>query len=211
LVAAEGRLPSRRPLHSVAVSLDNGQLIYHDTSYDRFAYHGPAMTASQAVTIARSWLRRIGWAARAMPFQGVASDTANGPAGPTAPLIVKLGWVGVGPTNAAEAIVSVAPDGRVVEALVRPPVYRRLTVPTRDVMVVWKDVEGGKLPVAVQGAVQYPPPAAIGSVEEVRTVQMLVTTGKPWYLVPAYRFSGVVHLQGGQGTQSWYSLAPAAR
>ncbi|HZU13879.1 MAG TPA: hypothetical protein VFB58_13640 [Chloroflexota bacterium] len=208
-VAASGVLPSRLPLHSLAVSLANGELIYHDLSYDRLSYHGSPLAHARAVLIARAWAREMGWPARRMPLLSVTVETMEGPANNGAPLVVSLGWAGVGRSNVADAVIWVAPTGRVVEARLWPPVTVGRVVDVVPVAAAWDRVRRGNVLVAVEGSTPYPPPAGSGILRSVSTEQLLVTPpDRRAYLVPVYRFAGTVNLGGVR--HQWYALEPAA-
>lgn len=123
---------------------------------------------------------------------------------------VTFGWPRAGETNVPAGVVWVAPSGRVVEALVWPPVVKRQIVNALDIQTAWSIVQSGKAPIALHGNVVGLPPKGVGSEMQVCVVQVLVTSrrGSP-QLVPAYRFSGEVQLEGGQGVHAWYALVPA--
>jgi len=207
-VAATGGLPSSQPLHSVAVALATGELIYHDTSYAPPTRLPSALAPERAASIARAWLTRLGWPTARMPLQSVAMALAA----PPGVQAVNLGWAGAGPAALSAATLWVASDGRIVEARLWPPVERSRVIPARGVASAAGDVQRGHLPVAVEGVPPLATTAGTGTVQRVTIVQALsVGPDRRLYLVPTYRFAGTVQLQGVPGSHAWYGLAPAAR
>jgi hypothetical protein len=208
-VIAQHLFPSRKPLQSLASS-PVGELIYHDLTYDQFAYRGSPLPHSRAVAVASAWLQRLGWPASQAPVLAVARVATTGPLDAGSPVAVTFGWNGGVRATVPAATLWVAPTGRIVEAHVWPAVVRSRTVATRNMSNAWTQVESGKAPVAVEGPVIYPAPSGTGSARTVEIVNVLVTPARGHaYLEPAYRFSGQVQLGGGQGTHRWYALAPA--
>ncbi len=211
IVAASGTPPSRLPLHSVAISLHTGELLYHDLRANPPAYRGETIQHHRAVALARTWLERLGWPGAAMPVLSVGPHTFSGPSSTASSLAVSFGWPRVGRSNVPAAVLWVAPSGRVVEGLLWPPIAQRRSVATRGIQTAWNLVRAGRAPIALHASVVGGFPSGTGAVRRVSVVQVLVTSqrGQP-YLIPAYRFEGEVHLNGGQGTHAWYALAPAA-
>ena len=211
IVAASGTPPSRLPLHSVAISLATGELLYHDLRANPPGNRGVRTQRRRAVSRAQAWLERLGWPGAAMPVLSDAPPTLNGLASTASSLAVSLGWPRVGQSDVPAAVLWVAPGGRVVEGLLWPPIAQRRSVATRSPQSAWNPVRAGRAPVALHASVEGPFPSGSGAVRRVSMVQVLVTSqrGHP-YLVPAYRFEGQVTLDGGQGTHAWYALAPAA-
>lgn len=205
---ARNLFPSRQPLHSIAVAA-SGEVIYHDLAYDQFSYHGPALAGGRAVTIARSWLAKLGWPASHAPVLAIAPVRVTGPVNAASPIGVTFGWNRTIHATTPAAIVWVAPSGRVVEAHLWPPIVRHRIVAVRDIGAAWTEVASGRAPVAVEGGVIVPVPGT-GSATKIDVVQVLVTSAHgSAYLEPAYRFSGRVTLANGLGTRSWYALVPA--
>jgi hypothetical protein len=206
-VVASALVPSRKPLHSVAVS-PAGEVIYHDTSYDQATYRGSVLRPVRAIAIARSWLYGLGWPAARMPVLRATPARAAGPPGAGSPISVSFGWKeGVASTIPA-ATLWVAPTGRVIEALVWPAIAGHRVVATTNVGAAWTEVMAGKAPVAVEG-VGVPAPGT-GVASQADVVQVLVTPAHgPAYLEPAFRFSGTLRLATDQRTHHWYALVPA--
>ncbi len=208
--ASDGGLPSSMPLHSIAVSLQTGELIYHDAPGQ--PRQARPLNASRAVMFARRWLIGLGWPGATMPVQSTTPRSQMFPPSIGTPWEVSLGWARTGSDGVAAATVLVMPDGRVFEARVWPPVAHRGAVRTRDVAGTWKDVREGRVQVAVEGMADRQPVNGVATLQRVDVVQILVTAPQRGpYLVPAYRFVGIVRLQGSAGTKTWYGLASAVR
>jgi len=207
-VVATGGLPSSRPLHSVAIAMATGELIYHDTSYAPPARPPPALDAAHPVSVARAWLARVGWPAARMPLQSVGVV----PALPPGVRAVNLGWADADPAATSAATLWVAPQGQIIEARLWPPVERSRTISARGIAAAAGDVRRGHLPVAVTGVPPLTTAAATGAARGVRVVQALSTgADRRLYLVPTYRFDGAVQLQGFPSGHTWYGLVPATR
>ncbi len=211
IVAASGTPPSRLPLHSVAIALQTGELLYHDLRPNPPANRGAQTQRQRAVSLARAWLERLGWPGAAMPVLSVGPPTFSGPSSTASSLGVSLGWPRVGQSDVPAAVLWIAPGGRVIEGLLWPPIARRRSVAARSIQTAWNLVRAGHAPIALHASVVGSFPSGTGAVRRVSVVQVLVTShrGHP-YLVPAYRFEGEVNLNGGQGTHAWYALVPAA-
>jgi len=211
-VATVGFPPSRVPLHSLAISLRTGELLYHDVRSVRQPRVGSGMRPGRAIVEARAWITQLGWPGATMPVLSVVRAERMKQPGTPSPLAVMLGWPGIGRVNVPEAVIWVNPDGRIIEALAWPPVVERHRVPTRDINEAWNRVRAGKAPIALPFAVAVPYPTGTGIESDVGVVNLLVTPsrGAP-YLVPTYRFAGRVQLEGGQGIHRWYALVPAPK
>jgi hypothetical protein len=133
------------------------------------------------------------------------------PSFPSTPIEVTFGWKAGVQSAIPAATIWVAPTGAVTNAIVWPPVAGKGTVAVIPVRATWPKVRSGTAPVAVVGANFFPLTPGTGETTAVEVVQVLVTPshGAP-ALVPAYRFSGTVDLQG-HGRHSWYALVPAAK
>lgn len=210
-VVANTRSPLT-PLHSLAVS-PAGDFVYHDLTYDQFAYHGPSLGRRRAIRIARAWIRDV-QGRTAGPVLAVGPARTAGPPNAGLPFAVAFGWQRGMRASVPAATLWVAPTGRVVEAQVWPPITRRRSVASRDIGEAWSDVARGKAPIAVTGGIALPVPGT-GSVSRVGIVQVLVAPGRgSAYLEPAYRFSGTVKLiprsvKGRPIVRPWFALAPA--
>lgn len=205
-VAVDGGLPSHRLLHSLAVSLVSGELIYHDRGNPVLPQATRALPRSTAVTIARRWLTRLGWPGIRMPLTSVESPQKRQKIRE-----VEFGWLGVGAAATDAATLWVSPNRTVIEAWVWPPVAQGGTVPARSILAAWADVRTGKLPLAVEGVPLTTRANGVGTVRRTTVVSVL-TAGKPGtlYLVPIYRFEGTAHIPGAS-LHAWYSLAPGAQ
>ncbi len=143
-----------------------------------------------------------------MPLQSVAA-VLTAPPGVQA---VNLGWADADATALSAATLWVAPDGRIVEARLWPPVERSRAIPARGVAAATGDVRRGQFPVAVEGVPPLATAAGAGVVRRVTVVQALsVGSDRRLYLVPTYRFVGTAQLQGFPSVHAWYGLTPAAR
>jgi len=212
LTAADGAVPSIAPLHSIAVSLQTGELIYHDSPV---ALPQPRrsrpLNASRAGALSRRWLAGLGWPAAHMPVQSTVPRPQMFPPSVGTVWEVRLGWAGTGPDAVAAATLLVMPGGHIVEARVWPPVARRGAVRTQNVAGPWQDVRDGRVRIAVEGMADQQPVNGIAMLRRVDVVQVLVTSmGREAYLVPAYRFTGTAQLRGVTGTRAWYALVSAA-
>jgi len=202
LVAADGGGRSRRPLHSVALSLTTGELIYHDRRNRDLPYASGRLDQAEAVASARHWLTALGWPGKRMPLR----STGPAPRRPKVRQIV-FGWIGPGRAAVEAATLWVTPNGSVIEAWIWPPVERRTGLSPRSFASAWHDIARGRLPLAVLGATRG---IGVAVLRHVSTVSVLTHgSDRRLYLVPAYRFQGVAHLQGMQQSLPWYSLAPA--
>jgi hypothetical protein len=206
LVAADGGT-DRRPLHSLAVSISTGELIYHDRRnflLPRARHPAPRVLA---VAAARHWLTRLGWPGESMPLKRF------GPT-PSLPRVwqIVFGWTGVTDASIEEATLWVAPDRSIVEAWVWPPVAGSNVIAARPVAAAWSDLVSGKVPLAIPGA---PPGTKAHATATLRRVgaTLVLVPGKDGaaYLVPAYRFSGRARLGRAAQARSWISLSPGAR
>jgi hypothetical protein len=206
MVAADGGPPSRRPLHSLAVSLASGELIYHDRRNHALPRATGALARSTAIAVARHWLARLGWPGNRMPLVSVERA-------PHMPKVreVEFAWIGVGRTATAAATLWVTPDRSVIEAWVWPPVAQGGVIPARSEAAAWSQVRQGKLPLAVEGVSPSTRADGRGTLRRTSVVSIL-TPGRKGvtYLVPTYRFEGKAHIPGAS-THTWYTLAPGAR
>jgi hypothetical protein len=205
VVAADGGFPSRRPLHSLALSLSTGELIYHDRRNLLLPRATGPLPPSTAIRVARRWLDRLGWPGSRMPLVAVESA-------PNRPKVreVEFGWIGVGRTATDAATLWVTPSRSVIEAWVWPPVARGETIPARSLAAAWTDVRAGRLPLAVEGVPPTSRNGGAGTVRRTGVVSILSSRAGALYLVPTYRFEGKAHILGAS-VHTWYSLAPGAR
>jgi len=213
LIAADGGVPSIAPLHSIAVSLQTGELIYHDSpDATRQLRRGRPLNASRAGALSRRWLAGLGWPAAHMPVQSTVPRPQMFPPSVGTAWEVRLGWAGTGPDAVAAATLLVMPGGRIVEARVWPPVARRGAVRTQNVAGPWQAIRDGRVRIAVEGMTDQQPVNGIAMLRRVDVVQVLVTSvGRGAYLVPVYRFAGTAQLRGVAGTRVWYALVSAPR
>jgi hypothetical protein len=205
-VAATGGFRSHRPLHSVAVSLATGEVIYHDRRNFVLPRSKRPLSQAQTVAVARRWLTRSGWPGRQMPVRSVGTLEST-------PKIrqVVFSWVGVGTAATEEATLWVTPNRSVVEAWLWPPVVQSGLIPARAVAAAWADVRHSALPLAVKGVSPYTRASGSGSVQHTSVVSILSQGGdRRVYLVPTYRFEGTVRIRGRVHAHPWYGLAPSA-
>lgn len=208
--ASDGGAPSNAPLHSIAVSLQTGELIFHNAPSQSRRVR--SLDSTQAVTFARRWLSRLGWPAAGMSVQSTVSRPQMFPPSVGTPWEVNLGWAGTGIDAVAAATLLVMPDGRIFEARVWPPVAHRGAVRTGDVVTAWRAIRADRVPIAIEGMADQQPVNAVATLRRVDVVEILVTApGRGAYLVPAYRFTGVARLQNNAGVKVWYGLASALR
>lgn len=206
VVATDGGFPSRRPLHSLAVSLGTGELIYHDRRNRALSRATKSLPRGIAVTVARRWLTRLGWPGVRMPL--VAVETVESFSKVRE---VEFGWIGIGRAATDAATLWVTPNRSVIEAWVWPPVVQEGSIVTRAVSAAWMDVQKGKLPLAVEGISPATPLHGVGSVQRTSVVSILSSRRLgSLYLVPTYRFEGKAHIPGAS-VHTWYSLAPSTQ
>ena len=205
-ITAEGGPGSNQPLHSLAISLPTGELIYH---------HGlnsgppePVLGRARAVSLARRWLVELGWPASS-PVVSAAPNIQLLPPSAGTPWEVSFGWTGVGQAAQTQAALIVTPNGTVIEARLWPPIRRVGHVSTRNIQRAWKLVRHGTVPVAVQGMGQMGLTGA-GSLQRITVIHALDTTGSVPYLIPMYRFEGTVHIAG-FGAHAWFAVVSAVR
>lgn len=204
-IAAAGGPRSSQPLHSLAISRHTGEMIYH-SSPSALSQPAGALNRSRAVFFARRWITGLGWPGR-MPLLTATPDTQLLPPSAGVPWQVSFGWRGVAQAAETQATVIVMPGGRVIEARLWPPVQRSGHITTRSVQAAWTMAQTGAVPIVVQnmGALRA---AGMGSLRRVELIHVLDTAGRVVYLIPAYRFVGVVHIQG-LGTHAWSAVVPA--
>jgi len=124
--------------------------------------------------------------------------------------VVRLGWAGAGSADAPSAILVVNTSGHhVAEAHVWPPVEREIMVPSRSLSSAWADVQSGRAPIGVEDVMGLPAWAGIGTLQKASLTEVLTQdqAGR-LYLVPAYRFSGTVTINGLPGRRIWYAIVP---
>jgi hypothetical protein len=205
-VAAMGGPGSNQPLQSLAISRHTGELIYHRAPKN--SPSGPAATLNRAraASFARRWIASLGWPAQ-MPILTAAPDTQLLPPSAGVPWLVGLGWKGIGAAAETQATVIVMPNGDVIDARLWPPVRKIGHVRARDIRSASIMVRTGKVPITVQymGAMHV---SGTGSFRAVEVIQGLDTAGWTSYLVPMYRFDGMVSLPG-LGSHKWSALVPA--
>ncbi|HCF99545.1 MAG TPA: hypothetical protein DEV93_03270 [Chloroflexi bacterium] len=200
------------PIHSVAVSRFDGHVVVHNNASELRAVAGKPIPAQEAVRRARSFLKRLGWPVASMPLLGLSPF----PARPGSPLArgkqVNLGWPGAPSSDRPAASLWVAGDGSITEALLFPREAKRGTVSLRPVASAWNAVLTGRLPVGVQ--IIGPNPKAAGSATlSATSLEYIVTTATSgrMYLVPAYKFTGMAHIQHAPGQYRWIALVPAVK
>ena len=209
LVAGDGGGPSARPVHSLAVSLATGEVVYHDASYPRLMRSPREMWIDNAAAVAaaRAWLTGLGWPGSRVPLREI--EHSGLPGGIRE---LEFGWVGVGSTALDAATLWVTPHGRVVEADLWPPLESARPIASRSLTAAWTAVRGGLVPLAVEGV---PPNTRAPGDGRMRTVTIthVLTTGSDHhlYLVPTYHFSGTAVLRGIHGERICYALAPAGQ
>ncbi len=205
LVATESGGAPRVSVHSIAVSVLTGELVYHDAS--SAAATRPARWRDNpfAVAAARAWLMRLGWPAARMPLAAIEHTGI-----PTGLREVEFEWVGVGAAATDAATLWITSRGRVVEADVWPLVEGVRSIPARDIAAAWTAVRGQRVPLAVEGVPPHTMAPGVGLMHAV-TITHVLSTGADGrsYLVPAYHFAGTARLRGIYGEHICYALAPA--
>lgn len=195
-------------IHSVAVSLQTGELIYHNTRVTPVPVRPGAPPSAADIAAARAWLSRLGWPGEKMPIHPPASPLER-----DLSWTVRFDWPGASPADAPAAALVLGRNGGVIEAHLRPPVEAQEAIPTVTYASAWKEVREGKVPVGVEN-MMGPSPAAPGT-GTVHTASLIyvLTPGAHGrlYLVPAYRFSGDATIPGVPGTRTWYAIVPAPR
>jgi hypothetical protein len=218
-VAAEGGLPSKQPLHSLAVSTATGELVYHNTAYQPLVGPPHAQDRASVVAAARAWLTRLGWPGHDMPLQTAAPL----PGGASNAWIVDFGWPHVrGTATSPAATLLIVPRWHVADARLWPPVSRSRRLSARPVSAAWTMLRRGDIPLAVtvRGAITGPLGDGRGIVRSVEVVQVRTADiNGMLYLVPAYRFAGTAQLQvvSQRGVvpraqpvrATWYAVVPA--
>jgi hypothetical protein len=206
LVAADGGFPSRKPLHSLAVSLTTGELIYHDRRNHMLPHAAAPLGQAKSIVTAQAWLSRLGWPGHRMPVRFVGTVASR----PKVRMIV-LGWPKTGRAATEAATLWVTPNGSVIEAWVWPPIVQRGIIPARSIAAAWADIHAGRLPLAVRNLSPRTRSPGVGQVQTT-TVLSVLTPGPEGalYLVPIYRFAGTVQIQGAT-LHRWYGLAPSAQ
>jgi len=218
-VAADGSgLPNATtPLHSLAVSMVTGEIIYHDLRYQ--APSGPTGSHDRehAIAAGRAWLARLG-----RPSLRLRSATPLS-GGATNEWVVEMDWPGVDGATTPGATLTVVPGWHVSDARLWPLVARRIPIKARGVDVAFAAVQGGSAPLAVTETIAPTLLAGGGhaTARRVDVVEVLTADidGR-LYLVPAYRFSGSALLRpipatgaprGNSGLipATWYALVPA--
>jgi hypothetical protein len=205
-VAADGGR-AHRPLHSLAISLTTGELIYHDRRNGMLSHARAPLDRKDAISAARTWLTQLGFPGMRMPLRSFGNVR-------TMPKVrqVVLDWIGVGAAAINEATLWVTPNGSVIEAWVWPPVVQRGTVPARDVGEAWTAVRKGTVPLAVEGVSPTTTSSGVGNLQRTTVVSVLSSgADRRLYLVPTYRFEGTVRLEAAGGSHPWYGLAPGAQ
>jgi hypothetical protein len=197
--------PTRPVNHSVAVSLQTGELIYHNFGgvYDlpRLPLNVP-----RNVDVAQAWLTRLGWPGRSMmvhaPTSGQERDLTD---------TVTLSWPGVRAVDVPAAILLINKYGQVEDAHLWPPVAQEGTVSTRPIADAWHDVENGKAPLAViPRLIGEPFNNGTGELHSATILEVFTQTPSgALYLAPAYRFQGIATIHA-VGRRRWFALSPAA-
>lgn len=205
LVVRQGSATTER---SIAISTLTGAVIYHDLTVDLPpGSNAAARPHARALSEARSFLTRLGWPGSSM-LEGTPATT---PFPGTA--VIGLNWPGVSSADRPGAEIWVTHGGHVDEALILPPVQEATNIKPRSIDAAWKLVQTGKAPVGVANSGVVDPrhgPGGTGSLTSVSIEQVVTfTSSGRIYLVPAYRFTGTVTLQGVPGTKSWIALVPA--
>lgn len=204
VVAQDGGAASHQPLHSLAVSLDSGELIYHDRRNFILPHAHRILDRDAAVRVARSWLARLGWPGYHMPV----SSSGIAPGFPRVRQVV-LGWVGVRSATIEEATLWVTPDKSVVEAWVWPPIVRETRIAAVPISSAWAQVRDRRAPLVITHTPPDMTEQGRGRLRHVVITEMLVTKPKNGsYLVPGYRFSGTVRFHDTESRRRWLSLSP---
>ncbi len=187
---------------SVAISVQTGELIYHGDASPRGL--APPL---RYVAAARAWLTRLGWPGAAMPVYQSPSGTSA-----ERPQIVTLGWPVQGGANVPAATILFAANGHVQQADVWPPVGRETTITAQAATRAWADVRADRIPVAVPNILALAPmdrKSGIGTLRGTDITQVFTQTrGGAVYLVPAYRFTGALHIKNAGGAFQWFALVP---
>jgi hypothetical protein len=190
-------------IHSVAVSLGTGELIYHDTFPSAQPPLYSAFSVSRKLVVSRAWMSRLGWPSPQMPIHSPISPQEKS----LGSVFSEFDWGEVGPADEAAAVVQIGQGGQIVDAHLWPPIQAQNNIATRSYLSAWALVRDRKTPVAVAvagGQAHGPARLAHATLMYVLTSR----TGGPSFLVPAYRFSGQVNVSG-SGPASWYAIVPA--
>ncbi|GAC1474672.1 MAG: hypothetical protein PVSMB7_29900 [Chloroflexota bacterium] len=204
-----GTVNHMRTVHSVAINLRTGEMVYHDTR--GFGGPGTSRPANdpENVATARRFLTSAGWPGNTMPLhpalspqEGFADNQAT------------LGWIGAPLTDIAEAVIITNGHGTVVDATALTPIARSTSVRLRGYPEAWRLGATGKAPVAVD--ITAGASGGLKGGHGVRTkrdiLAVLTTTPRGQsFLAPTYRFCGTVTLQGIAPVENWVAVVPASR
>jgi hypothetical protein len=204
LVIEQGSALNER---SIAVSTWSGAVVYHDLTLDTPQMQSEAPPSQRASEVAaHAWLKTLGWPADTMP-----PGPAYALSGPGATTIT-FGWSGVLEADRPSAVLLERHGGKIDEALLLPPIQAATQVNPRSVETALQQVRSGRAPVGVEHYFLTGPtaPGGTGTARSVAIEQVVTATSSGRvYLVPAYRFSGTVTLQGVAGARRWFALVPA--
>lgn len=189
-------------LHSLAVNLRTGELVYHDT---RVSAPVPTRVTRTEQEAARRWMSRLGWPGGTMRLRQPWS-----PQEAALSWAVRFDWPNVG-ANVPAASVSVDTRGVVTDAVLEPPAVAMEQVPLKSRQAAWNELQKRGGPIAVEGMVGVPPKP--GTATLTYTWMAYIVAHAPdgtGYLVPAYHFEGRATISG-DGTKRWFAIVPAAK
>jgi hypothetical protein len=199
-------------LHSIAISMRTGRVIYHGGSLDSThpgAAPGPSDVAAREA--AEHFLIQFGWpASRLVP-------------GPPFPLpyrdphltYASFWWSGAAPADLPASAFYVGHGPLVKEGLMLPPVKDSTELQPRSIDDAWKQVQSGSVPVGLEQGVDVLAARGVHAQGTGRVLHVTVTyvvtpsSSGALYLVPAYRFSGPAHFPGVTGIHTWVAIVPA--
>lgn len=200
------------PLRSVAVARFNGEVIIHNTTYALRGKPGQPLGRAAITSAARSWLDHLGWPGDSMPVLSIAPIGGLKGSRDASTRQIALAWPGVPNVDGPAAVLQINRLGGVNEALLRPMTAGKQSVHLRSVKGAWRLVQSGRTPVGVNIIVTKPRVPGTGTLTRT-TLQYVVTTAADgrMYLIPSYRFSGLLHVKGRAGRFTWVALVPAVK
>lgn len=190
-------------LHSVAVNLDSGELVYHDT---RSTAPVPTRVTDKEQAQARAWMSKLGWPADSMPYRAPGTEQER-----ALPWVVRFNWPRA-ETDVPAASVALDRTGAVTDAVLEPPVLATEQVSLESRQAAWNRLRQRGGPIGMEGVVGLPPGPGTATLKSVRIVHILAhAVNGQGYLVPAYRFEGTATINDISGTKRWFAIVLAAR
>lgn len=191
-------------LHSIAINVVTGELVYHHTFQSNAP--NPAHVTNAQITAARAWLSKLGWPASSMPVRRPATEQEA-----LFPWVVRFNWSGVA-ADVPAASVSLDTSGRVTEAVLEPPIdaTTRITLASRQ--DAWNALKRSGGPIGVEGMIGQQPLPGTATLAGTQLIDVLTRSANGRsYLVPSYRFQGRATIQSVRATKRWIAIVPAVK